>query len=50
MIISAKLRAQIRERDKYRCVYCHTPEELTVTTFEVDHISIGMKISKKLLA
>jgi hypothetical protein len=36
--ISAELRAQVRERDNNRCVYCQTPEELTVTTFEVDHI------------
>ena len=36
--ISAELRAQVRERDNNCCVYCQTPEELTVTTFEVDHI------------
>jgi hypothetical protein len=36
--ISAQLRAQVRSRDKNRCAYCRTLDELTVTTFEVDHI------------
>lgn len=36
--ISAELRAQVRAREKNRCAYCRSPEELTVTTFEVDHI------------
>jgi len=25
---------QVREKAKGRCAYCHTPEELTVVTFE----------------
>jgi hypothetical protein len=36
--IPAKLRAQIRQRDGDRCAYCHTPEALTVTPLELDHI------------
>lgn len=36
--IPVPLRRQIREIDQGRCAYCHTPEELAVTTFEVDHI------------
>jgi len=36
--ISAELRAQVHTREKNRCAYCRSPEELTVTTFEVDHI------------
>jgi len=37
--ISASLRSQVRNLDQDRCAYCQTPEELTVTTFEVDHIT-----------
>lgn len=36
--VSADLRAQIRELDQCRCAYCHTPEALAVTPFEIDHI------------
>ena len=36
--ISANLRRQIRSRFSDRCAYCQTPEALTVTTFEVEHI------------
>jgi len=36
--IPATLRRQVREMSAGRCAYCHTPEELTVTTFEVDHV------------
>jgi len=36
--IPAALRAQVREIDQGLCAYCHTPEALTVTTFEIDHI------------
>jgi hypothetical protein len=38
MTIPVALRAQVREIDNGLCAYCHTPEALTVTTFEVDHI------------
>jgi hypothetical protein len=31
-------RSQARNLDENRCAYCQTPEELTVTTFEIDHI------------
>jgi hypothetical protein len=36
--IPAELRSRVRELDAGCCAYCHTPEVLTVTTFEVDHI------------
>lgn len=36
--IPIALRHQVREVDRGRCVYCRTPEQLTVTTFEIDHI------------
>lgn len=36
--IPAYLRRQVREAFQHRCAYCLTPEELTVTTFEIDHI------------
>jgi hypothetical protein len=32
------LRAQVRQLDGARCAYCQTPEALTITTFEIDHI------------
>lgn len=37
-VIPAGLRAQVRSLDQERCAYCQSPEELTVTPFEVDHI------------
>lgn len=36
--IPAALRAQVHKIDTDLCAYCHTPEALTVTSFEVDHI------------
>lgn len=36
--IPATIRGQVRETAKGRCAYCRTPEALTVTTFEIDHI------------
>ena len=36
--IPARFRAQVHEIDHGLCAYCHTPEALTVTTFEIDHI------------
>ena len=36
--IPAALRAQVRKIDHGLCAYCQTPEALTVTTFEIDHI------------
>lgn len=36
--LSPVLRAQIRELDQDACAYCRSPEELSVTAFEIDHI------------
>ncbi len=36
--IPAELRAQVHQRDRGRCAYCRTPEALTITAFEIDHI------------
>jgi len=36
--VPATLRRRVCETAGDRCAYCHTPEKLTVTTFEVDHI------------
>lgn len=36
--VSAQLRLRVHARAEERCEYCQTPEELTVTTFELDHI------------
>jgi hypothetical protein len=36
--IPADLRSWVYTNDQGRCAYCQTPEELTVTTFEIDHI------------
>lgn len=37
--ISDNLRTQIRHLEHGCCAYCQTPEALTVTTFEIDHIT-----------
>lgn len=36
--VPAQLHLQAHARAEGRCEYCQTPEELTITTFEVDHI------------
>ncbi len=36
--ISPEWRTAIRAQDEERCAYCRSPEALTVTTFEIDHI------------
>lgn len=36
--VSPALRAQVRELDQGACAYCRSPEELSVTAFEIDHI------------
>jgi hypothetical protein len=36
--ISASLRAWVQQRDAGCCAYCHSPEKLSITPFEVDHI------------
>jgi hypothetical protein len=36
--VSPALRVQVREIDQGACVYCRSPEELSVTAFEIDHI------------
>ena len=38
MAVPPKLQILIRERDRDRCAYCRSPESLTVTRFEIDHI------------
>ena len=37
-ILSPSLRTQVRELDQETYAYCRSPEELSVTAFEVDHI------------
>ena len=39
VVIPAQLRSEVRRLDKNRCAYCQAPEELAVTTFDVDHIA-----------
>lgn len=36
--LSAELRRSIRESDLNRCAYCLAPEQLSVASFEIDHI------------
>lgn len=36
--IPPDLRAQVHRLDRACCAYCQTPEALTITTFEMDHI------------
>jgi hypothetical protein len=36
--IPPDLRAQVHRLDQARCAYCQTPEDLTITAFEIDHI------------
>jgi hypothetical protein len=38
MAVSADLQRLVRERERHQCAYCRTPESLTVTIFEIDHI------------
>ena len=38
LAISKSLRATVREWDNYHYAYCHSPESLAVTPFEIDHI------------
>ena len=38
MGVSSDLQRLVRERERHRCAYCRTPESLTVTIFEIDHI------------
>ncbi|MDB9525700.1 HNH endonuclease signature motif containing protein [Oscillatoria sp. CS-180] len=38
MSISDALRQVIRERAKYICEYCHSPERLSANRFTVDHV------------
>ena len=37
--VAADLRQQVREHFENRCGYCQTDQALTVTTFEVEHIT-----------
>jgi len=36
--IAESLRTLVREQDKGCCAYCHSPESLSLTPFEIDHI------------
>ncbi|NCS55379.1 MAG: HNH endonuclease [Microcystis aeruginosa G13-05] len=38
MSISHELKQAIRERAKYICEYCHSPERLSANRFTVDHV------------
>lgn len=38
MSASAELRARIERLDSGRCGYCGAPQELTIASFELDHI------------
>lgn len=38
MAISPNLRQQVRERAQYLCEYCHSSEEASAASFEIDHI------------
>jgi hypothetical protein len=37
-MIDKTIRKLIRERAKYLCEYCHSPEEASAALFEIDHI------------
>lgn len=37
-MVADSLRQKVFELDNYRCAYCHSPIELTVAIFEVEHI------------
>lgn len=36
--IAESLRTLVWEQDDGRCAYCHSPESLSLTPFEIDHI------------
>jgi 5-methylcytosine-specific restriction endonuclease McrA len=38
MPISDAIRQAVRERAKYLCEYCHSPERLSANRFTVDHV------------
>ena len=38
MLISNELKQAIRERAKYICEYCHSPERLSANRFTIDHL------------
>ena len=37
-MVADSLRQTIFELDNFRCAYCHSPVELTVAIFEIEHI------------
>jgi hypothetical protein len=52
-MIDRTVRNLIRERAKYLCEYCHSPEEASAALFEIDHIvpqSLGVEDNPKNLA
>jgi 5-methylcytosine-specific restriction endonuclease McrA len=38
MSISNELKQAIRERARYLCEYCHSPERLSASRFSIDHV------------
>lgn len=38
MRIPETVRKRVRERSRYLCEYCHSPEEASAALFEIDHI------------
>ncbi len=39
MSISDPIRQAVRERAKYLCEYCHSPERLSANRFTIDHVT-----------
>lgn len=40
MVIAKDIRQKVRERAKFLCEYCHSPEEASAARFEIDHIQL----------
>lgn len=38
MTLTEATRQYVRERAKYLCEYCHSPEEISTSRFTIDHI------------
>ncbi|MCC3532095.1 MAG: HNH endonuclease [Microcoleus sp. PH2017_22_RUC_O_B] len=38
MTLTEATRQYIRQRAKYLCEYCHSPEEISTSRFTIDHI------------
>lgn len=37
--VSSELRRRIEKLDEERCAYCQSPQELEISTFEIDHVA-----------